>query len=83
MFGLLTAYILVPKQGGYIFRLFSYLGKKSLIIYALHFYFPQGVSTGYLLVTTSTIFGVVSSLALGYILEKSKTLSTLLFGSRG
>jgi len=37
MFGLLTAYILVPKQGGYIFRLFSYLGKNHSLF--MHFIF--------------------------------------------
>lgn len=63
-------------------KILAYFGTKTLDIYVLHFYFLQGIGTGYTKIITTFIFATICSVLVSFLLRKSDFLSNMLFGKR-
>lgn len=61
-------------------KLFQYLGKKTMDIYIIHLYFLTGIGIGVIKISTIFIFALISSIALSFIINKSRVLGPLLLG---
>ena len=81
--GIGATYILVPKNGGNWYKYLCFLGMATFDIYVIHQNILYGLGSGAVLVATRFIFAISVSLAIAWVLRKSKIAAFLLLGSRG
>ena len=76
-----TWMIISSIRSTYILRPLSYIGLFTLDIYVIHLTVLRlGVGEGYIKVLTVTVFAIVISLIISWLIRKSKILTLILFG---